>query len=46
MKPRRPRPVDLLAIVAHPDDAALSCGGTLAGAARRGYRVGILDLTR
>ena len=46
MKPRRVRPVDLLAIAAHPDDAELSCGGTLAGSSRRGYRVGILDLTR
>ncbi len=46
MKPRRARSVDLLAIVAHPDDAELACGGTLAGAVRRGYRVGVLDLTR
>ena len=38
--------LDLLAIVAHPDDAELSCGGTLASAVRRGYRAGILDLTR
>jgi len=36
--------VDLLAIAAHPDDAELTCGGTLATAARQGYRVGILDL--
>ncbi len=36
--------VDLLAIAAHPDDAELTCGGTLAGAARQGHRVGILDL--
>ncbi len=40
------RGVDLLAVVAHPDDAELACGGTLAGAVRRGYRVGVLDLTR
>ncbi len=40
------RGVDLLAIVAHPDDAELACGGTLAGAVRHGYRVGVLDLTR
>ena len=40
------RGVDLLALVAHPDDAELACGGTLAGAVRRGYRVGVLDLTR
>ncbi|HXE76187.1 MAG TPA: bacillithiol biosynthesis deacetylase BshB1 [Candidatus Xenobia bacterium] len=42
----KPSGVDLLAIVAHPDDAELACGGTLAGAVRRGYRVGVLDLTR
>jgi N-acetylglucosamine malate deacetylase 1 len=39
-------PLDLLAIVAHPDDAELICGGTLARTASRGRRVGILDLTR
>lgn len=38
--------LDLLAIAAHPDDVELACGGTLAGAVRRGYRVGVLDLTR
>jgi bacillithiol biosynthesis deacetylase BshB1 len=37
--------VDLLAIVAHPDDAELLCGGTLRRAADQGYRTGILDLT-
>lgn len=37
--------VDLLAICAHPDDAELLCGGTLARAADQGHRVGILDLT-
>jgi N-acetylglucosamine malate deacetylase 1 len=36
--------LDLLAIAAHPDDAELTCGGTLAMAVRQGYRVGILDL--
>jgi bacillithiol biosynthesis deacetylase BshB1 len=36
--------LDLLVIAAHPDDAELTCGGTLATAARQGYRVGILDL--
>lgn len=39
-----PPALDLLAIAAHPDDAELTCGGTLAKAARQGYRVGILDL--
>src|SRR6266496_2059886 len=38
--------VDLLAIAAHRDDAELTCGGTLAKAARAGHGVGILDLTQ
>jgi len=38
--------VDLLAIAAHRDDVELTCGGTLARAARAGHVVGILDLTR
>lgn len=38
-------PLDLLAVVAHPDDAELLCGGTLRKAADQGYRTGILDLT-
>lgn len=38
--------VDLLAVVAHRDDAELLCGGTLAKAAAQGYRTGILDLSR
>jgi bacillithiol biosynthesis deacetylase BshB1 len=38
--------VDLLALAAHRDDAELTCGGTLARAARAGHRVGILDLTQ
>lgn len=37
--------VDLLAVFAHPDDAELLCGGTLARAVDQGHRVGILDLT-
>jgi bacillithiol biosynthesis deacetylase BshB1 len=37
--------VDLLAIMAHPDDAELLCGGTLARMAAQGHGVGILDLT-
>jgi bacillithiol biosynthesis deacetylase BshB1 len=37
---------DVLACVAHPDDAETSCGGLLAKMARRGYRVAICDLTR
>ena len=37
--------VDLLAIMAHPDDAELLCGGTLALARQLGHRTGVLDLT-
>jgi len=40
-----PEPLDLLAIVAHPDDAELICGGTLIRAADAGRRTGVLDLT-
>ena len=36
--------LDLLAIAAHPDDAELTCGGTLAKAVRQGHTAGILDL--
>ena len=39
-------PLDLLAIMAHPDDAELLCGGALALAAANGDRVGVLDLSR
>jgi bacillithiol biosynthesis deacetylase BshB1 len=45
MKKRIP-PLDVLVIAAHPDDAELCSGGTLSLCARRGYRTGILDLTR
>jgi len=38
-------PLHLLAIMAHPDDAELLCGGALVKAVRSGARVGILDLT-
>ncbi len=38
--------VDLLAIAAHRDDVELTCGGTLAKAAKAGHRVGILDLSQ
>lgn len=37
--------IDLLAIAAHRDDVELTCGGTLAKAARAGNRTAILDLT-
>ena len=38
--------LDILAIAAHPDDAELSCSGTLAAHIAKGYKVGILDLTK
>lgn len=38
--------LDLLAIAAHPDDAEISCSGTLMHHIAKGYKVGILDLTR
>ena len=41
-----PRPVDLLAVMPHRDDAELLCGGTLIRAVDRGHRAGVLDLTR
>ena len=39
------RPLDVLAIAAHPDDVEQTCGGTLLQSAERGYQTGILDLT-
>ncbi len=39
------RPVDALAIAAHPDDVEQTCGGTLIKLAEMGYRTGVLDLT-
>ncbi len=38
--------VDVLAIGAHPDDAELTCGGTLIRCAEQGYATGVIDLTR
>ncbi len=37
--------LDVLAIMAHPDDAELLCGASLARSVDRGRAVGILDLT-
>ncbi len=39
-------PLHLLAFAPHPDDVELFCGGLLASLAQRGYRTGIVDLTR
>lgn len=38
--------LDILVIAAHPDDAELGCGGTIAKHTKAGLKVGILDLTR
>lgn len=38
--------LDVLAVMAHPDDAELLCGATLAKCADRGLRTGVIDLTR
>lgn len=38
--------LDILVIAAHPDDAELGCGGTIAKHTALGLKVGILDLTR
>jgi bacillithiol biosynthesis deacetylase BshB1 len=39
------KPLDVLAIAAHPDDIEQTCGGTLIRMAEAGYRTGALDLT-
>jgi N-acetylglucosamine malate deacetylase 1 len=39
------KPLDVLAIAAHPDDVEQTCGGTLIRMAEKGYRTGVLDLT-
>jgi bacillithiol biosynthesis deacetylase BshB1 len=39
-------PLDILALAAHRDDVEQTCGATLLKMAERGYRTGILDLTR
>lgn len=38
--------INILAIAAHPDDAELSCGGTLITHQKRGFTTGVIDLTR
>ncbi len=40
-----PEPLDVIAVGAHPDDVEIAVGGTLASLVRKGYRVGICDLT-
>ena len=38
--------LDILVLAAHPDDAELGCGGTIAKHTALGKKVGIVDLTR
>jgi len=38
--------IDILVIAAHPDDAELSCGGTILSHINQGKQVGIIDLTK
>lgn len=37
--------LDVIAVGAHPDDVEVGCGGTVAALVKKGYRVGIVDLT-
>ncbi|RYU97017.1 bacillithiol biosynthesis deacetylase BshB1 [Emticicia agri] len=38
--------LDILVMAAHPDDAEMSCGGTMAMAIEKGRKVGIVDFTQ
>jgi bacillithiol biosynthesis deacetylase BshB1 len=38
--------LDLLVLAAHPDDAEIACGGTIAKHVALGHQVGIVDFTR
>ena len=38
--------LDILVLAAHPDDAEISCGGTIAKHISLGHKVGIVDFTR
>jgi bacillithiol biosynthesis deacetylase BshB1 len=37
--------LDILVFAAHPDDAELGCGGTIAAQVAKGHKVGIVDFT-
>ena len=39
------RKLDILAFGAHPDDVELGCGGTIIKSVKKGYKVGVIDLT-
>jgi bacillithiol biosynthesis deacetylase BshB1 len=38
--------LDILAFASHPDDAELSCSGTLISHIHKGFKVGVVDLTQ
>ena len=38
--------LDILVLAAHPDDAELGCGGTIAASVEKGLKVGIIDFTK
>src|SRR5689334_16384698 len=38
--------LDILVLSAHPDDAELGCGGTIASHIAQGHTVGIVDFTK
>lgn len=38
--------LDILVLAAHPDDAELGCGGTIASHVAKGRKVGVVDFTR
>jgi bacillithiol biosynthesis deacetylase BshB1 len=38
--------LDILVLAAHPDDAELGCGGTIAKHVKLGHKVGVVDFTR
>lgn len=38
--------LDILVLAAHPDDAELGCGGTIARHVKLGKKVGVIDLTK
>lgn len=38
--------LDILAFAAHPDDIELTCSGTIIKSVKKGYRAGVIDLTR
>ena len=38
--------LDILVIMGHPDDAELSCSGTIISSVKMGLKVGMIDLTK